>query len=209
MYNIIIGIDPGISGAISILDLRNGVEAFVYSTPTKSIIKNKKKKKDYDVEAMARIIEKYKNFNVIVAQEATHAMPNQGTASMYSFGRGAGLWEGIVGAYHLPHTFIQPSTWKSFWPDDLLKKLDKPEILKLKANEINKLSAEGRKKYKETKKTYKHDLDTAKKLAKDHARELAGKLYPELSESFKLKKDDGKAEAILIAEYARRNLDGK
>jgi hypothetical protein len=48
----------------------------------------------------------------------------------------------------------------------------------------------------------------AKKLAKDKARELAGKLYPELKECFELKKDDGKAESLLIAEYIRRHANG-
>ena len=51
-------------------------------------------------------------------------------------------------------------------------------------------------------------MDKAKKLAKDHARELAKILYPNLKDSFELKKDDGKAEAILIAEYTRRHHNG-
>jgi hypothetical protein len=70
------------------------------------------------------------------------------------------------------------------------------------------LGVDGRKKYKEIEKQYKADTEKAKKLAKDHARELATILYPKLAESFKLKKDDGKAEAILISEYLRRNING-
>jgi hypothetical protein len=71
------------------------------------------------------------------------------------------------------------------------------------------LTAAERKNYRDTEKQYKQDMDKAKKLAKDHARELAAILYPELSESFKLKKDDGKAEALLIAEYIRRIDNGE
>lgn len=41
---------------------------------------------------------------------------------------------------------------------------------------------------------------------KDAARFKAQKLFPQLSHEFKLKKDDGKAEALLIAEYGRRVL---
>ena len=206
MYDVIFGIDPGIGGAIAVLDLRNGnIVAEVFSTPTKDIIKNKKKKKDYDVEAMALILEKYKNCKCLVAQEATHAMPQQGTTSMYSFGRGAGIWEGMVAAYHMNHIFITPVSWKKEWADNLLKKLEKPEILKISNIEFNRLSAFDRKKYNETKKEHKKELEKAKKLSKDHARDLAKKLYSNLEQEFVLKKDDGKAEALLIAEFSRRH----
>ena len=47
MFDIVIGIDPGLGGAVSILDLRgNKLIAKVFYTPLKTIIKNKKKKKD-------------------------------------------------------------------------------------------------------------------------------------------------------------------
>ncbi len=207
-YDIVASIDPGINGALAILDLsNNNIVASVYSTPIKDIIKNKKKKKDYNIESMAILLEKYKGCNIVVIQEATHAMPQQGTASMYSFGRGAGIWEGIVGAYHFTQIFVSPMTWKKAFEDKLLIKHDKPEILKLKPVEVNRLSAGELKKYKETKKQHKKDTDQAKKLAKDNARELAGILYPNLESEFKLKKDDGKAEALLIAEYFRRQMN--
>jgi hypothetical protein len=208
MYDLVVGIDPGISGAIAILDLREqNIVAEVFYTPTKNIIKNKKKKKDYDIEAMANILEKYRTCKVLVAQEATHAMPGQGTTSMYSFGRGAGIWEGIVAAYHMNQVFVSPMTWKKEWSNELLKKLQKPEMLKLSPIEINRLSATDRKRHKDINKQHKQDMDKAKKLAKDNARELAGKLYPELKECFQLKKDDGKAESLLIAEYIRRHAN--
>jgi len=44
------------------------------------------------------------------------------------------------------------------------------------------------------------------KEAKDQSRAMAMQLFPECSGEVKLKKSDGIAEAILIAEYARRNL---
>jgi hypothetical protein len=36
---------------------------------------------------------------------------------------------------------------------------------------------------------------------KDHSRLLATRLYPQLADKFKRKKDDGRAEALLIAKY--------
>jgi hypothetical protein len=116
--------------------------------------------------------------------------------------------EGIVGAYHLKHNFISPVTWKKEWEGELYKKLEKPDKLKVTPTQINKFTPLERKDYKEIKKKYQQDMAQAKKLAKDNARNLAGILYPKLKEEFILKKDDGKAEAILIAEYLRRQING-
>ncbi len=172
MYEVIIGIDPGIGGAVAVLDLRNGQKiARVFSVPTQNIVKKGKKKKDYDAAAMAKILAEYRGTRCLVVQEATHAMPKQGTASMYSFGRGAGLWEGIVAALEMKQEFVLPVVWKKEWASTL--------------------------------------LSIEKRLAKDKARELAKSLYSELEPEFARKKDDGKAEALLIAEYAGRHYNNE
>lgn len=44
---------------------------------------------------------------------------------------------------------------------------------------------------------------------KDASRMLASQLYPQLGEFLKLKKDHGKAEALLLAEYGKRIHSGK
>lgn len=44
---------------------------------------------------------------------------------------------------------------------------------------------------------------------KDRARRLAIRLFPHLEEDLKLKKDDGKAEALLLAVYFHHSLKGK
>ena len=204
-----IGVDPGLSGGYSILAEKNGeiFDAKVFGTPvikTKAT-KTSKAKNEYNIEEIAANLKLYQNCNVIACLELVNAMPNQGTVSMFHFGEGYGMWKGILRTLGFKLHLIRPAVWKSFWPDRLLKKIVKPDILKLRTVEINRLSAEGRKNYKDAKKLHKEQVDQAKKLAKDQARELATLLYPNLAESFKLKKDDGKAEAILIAEYIRRN----
>jgi len=207
-----IGIDPGLGGAFAILRVENDkiVESNVYGVP---VIKTKAKgkvkaKNEYDIAAISSILRPLYGKNVYVCLEKVSAMPGQGTVSMFHFGEGFGIWKGIVGCLGFNLTLTTPLTWKSEWPNELLKKVDKPDILKIKTAEINKLSAADRKKYKETKQEYKKEMDKAKKLAKDHARDLAKILYPNLRDSFELKKDDGKAEAVLIAEYTRRHHNG-
>jgi crossover junction endodeoxyribonuclease RuvC len=51
-----------------------------------------------------------------VAIEKVDAAPMrgrvQGTTSMFSFGRGFGLWLGILEAYGIPYVEVPPRTWK-------------------------------------------------------------------------------------------------
>lgn len=208
----IVGIDPGLGGGLAIMTQKpdGSVESAVYYIPViRDKPKNKKSKgkNDYDVPTLSKILKPYEGKKVFVCLEKVSAMPGNGNVSMFTFGEGFGIWRGLVGAMGFDVKMVTPMTWKSEWGDQLLKKLEKPEILKLSPVEVNRLSATDRKKHKEAKVLHKQEMDKAKKLAKDHARELAGKLYPNLSEEFELKKDDGKAEALLIAEYLRRQLN--
>jgi len=207
----VIGIDPGVGGAISIIEQKNdgSIIPNVYAVP---IIKTKatnktKAKNEYDIKVIVELLKPLEGRKVFVCLEKISAMPGNGSVSMFHFGEGFGIWKGILGTLGFNVELTTPMTWKKEWGDTLLKKLEKPEILKLKTVDVNRLSASERKEYKETKKKHKQEQDRAKKNAKDNARELAGKLYPNLKESFELKKDDGKAEALLIAEYLRRQLN--
>jgi len=208
-----IGIDPGLGGGFAIILQKSDgtIIAEVHSSP---VIKTKAKgkvkaKNEYDVPVIAKILKPFEGKNVYVCLEKVSAMPGQGTVSMFHFGEGFGMWKGILGTLGFSVTLATPMSWKTEWQDKLIKKLDKPDILKLKPLEMNKLSPGELKKYKEVKKQFKYDSDQAKKLAKDNARELAGTLYPNLKEEFELKKDDGKAEALLIAEYFRRQINAR
>lgn len=206
-----VGIDPGLSGGFCILHQKSDgtIESSVYASPViKTKAKGKSKaKNEYDVPSIAKTLKTIEGKNVFVCLEKVSAMPGQGTVSMFHFGEGFGMWKGVIGTFGFNLQLTTPMTWKSEWPDKLLKKLDKPEILKLNQVEVNRLSAAKLKNYNEIKKKYKNDTSQAKKLAKDNARELAATLYPNLKEEFELKKDDGKAEALLIAEYLRRQIN--
>jgi crossover junction endodeoxyribonuclease RuvC len=208
----VVGIDPGLGGGLSIIHQKskNDIQAYVYDIP---LIREKPKssktkgKNDYDVTSLAKILKGYEGKNVFVCLEKVSAMPGQGVSSMFTFGEGFGIWRGLVGALGFNLTLVTPMTWKKEWGDLLLKqKKEKTDLLKLSKIEVNRLSPTDRKKHKEETKQYKQEMDKAKKLTKDHARELAAKLYPNLKDEFKLKKDDGKAESILIAEFYRRAI---
>ena len=107
---IIIGIDPGISGAISILENKKILE--VYDTPT--MIDGKKNKKQINSAQVTNIIkERLKDDKeVIVVVEHVNAMPGQGVTSMFNFGHSFGVIKGICAALGLPIYFVRPTKWK-------------------------------------------------------------------------------------------------
>ena len=107
---IIIGIDPGISGAISILENKKILE--VYDTPT--MIDGKKNKKQINSAQVTNIIkERLKDGKeVLVVVEHVNAMPGQGVTSMFNFGQSFGVIKGICAALGLPIYFVRPSKWK-------------------------------------------------------------------------------------------------
>ena len=107
---IIIGIDPGISGAISVVENKKILE--VYDTPT--MIDGKKNKKQINSAQVTNIIkERLKDGKeVIVVVEHVNAMPGQGVTSMFNFGQSFGVIKGICAALGLPIYFVRPSKWK-------------------------------------------------------------------------------------------------
>ena len=107
---IIIGIDPGISGAISILENKKILE--VYDTPT--MIDGKKNKRQINSAQVTNIIrERLKDGKEItVVVEHVNAMPGQGVTSMFNFGQSFGVIKGICAALSLPIYFVRPAKWK-------------------------------------------------------------------------------------------------
>ena len=111
----IIGIDPGINGAICFFE--NGEVIDVIEMPTmQDGKKNKKQINGNQIfnEIFLRIqnISK-KNINVIVEQVS--AMPGQGVTSMFNFGQSFGVIKGICSAMQLPIHFVRPAKWKKYF----------------------------------------------------------------------------------------------
>ena len=112
---IIFGIDPGVSGAISILENKKVVE--VFDMPT--MIDGKKNKKQVNGSQVTNIIKERLNKErlnndkeIIVVVEHVNAMPGQGVTSMFNFGQSFGVIKGICSALSLPIYFVRPTKWK-------------------------------------------------------------------------------------------------
>ena len=153
----IIGIDPGISGALCFME--HGKIIDVIDMP--SMADGKKNKKQVNGSQVFNEISRYikdKNPNdVKVIIEHVSAMPGQGVTSMFNFGQSFGILKGICSAMHLPVYYVRPAKWKKYF---------------------NLINSE-----------------------KDASRTRAIEIFPYFSAQLSKKKDNNKADAILIASF--------
>jgi len=105
-----IGIDPGISGAIVLLEDDTPVEWSLM--PTMKIGSQNR----VNAVALAALIREYAlrypeqpSFAYV---EQVHAMPKQGVSSMFSFGHSCGVIAGVLGAFEISVTYVTPQMWK-------------------------------------------------------------------------------------------------
>tara|TARA_B100000700_G_scaffold331003_1_gene460692 strand:+ start:1964 stop:2455 length:492 start_codon:yes stop_codon:yes gene_type:complete len=106
----IIGIDPGLSGGIAILD---DLKIFdVFDMPIMS--EGKKNKNQLNSAQLVNIIKKHilPNGETFVIVEQVSAMPGQGVTSMFNFGQTFGSIKGICAALGLPISYVRPTKWK-------------------------------------------------------------------------------------------------
>ena len=109
----IIGIDPGLSGAIAILENKNVLKLF--DMPV--MAEGKKNKKQLNSAQWVNIIKKNinKSDDIAVVVEQVNAMPGQGVTSMFNFGQTFGAIKGVCAALNLPIFFVRPSKWKKYF----------------------------------------------------------------------------------------------
>lgn len=155
---IFLGIDPGLDGAAAAL-AEHGTIISVFDTPT--LLVGKGGKRDYDVRTMRAWLGAYAPETCDVAIEHQQAFPGQGVTSMFSLGRGYGIWLGLLAGLGMSYSPISPVRWRKAMLDGLPK-------------------------------------------GKDTGRLRAMQLFPDASLS--RKKDHGRADALLLAEYLRLAL---
>lgn len=115
----ILGIDPGISGALAVINID---EEFNYPFRVVDIVdvptrRNPLKKKvEIATDLLAERLDLYRPDLVVI--ESVHAMPGNGVVSMFRFGEALGQIKGAVAGVYGPsgHTYRElfptPSVWK-------------------------------------------------------------------------------------------------
>jgi crossover junction endodeoxyribonuclease RuvC len=156
----IIGVDPGATGAFAILDLDTR-HLVIIDMPTTKVKRGTRNVNQVDAVRLAHLLGPHiRNAHAIV--EKVHSMPGQGVASTFSFGRAAGIIEGVLAALDVPFSLVAPAVW------------------------TKKMRLFG---------------------GKDGSRARASELFPDQAHLFKRKKDDGRADAVLIACYGAEEVE--
>jgi len=104
------GIDPGLEGGITFLD-DSDEKIKIYSYPMPTV--DNGHKNVLSPASIHSLLSLYTNQKKIdrICIEKVGAMPGQGVTSMFSFGYGAGVLEGIVASLQIPYMLVIPQTW--------------------------------------------------------------------------------------------------
>lgn len=108
----VIGIDPGITGAVVVLNVDGSLE---FASRCPSIPTGQGNKREFDWDKMRGCIAPYsflagKTSRCVI--ELVGARPDQGVTSMFNFGTGYGIWIGIACSHLLPITRVRPQRWQ-------------------------------------------------------------------------------------------------
>ncbi|EPC6068882.1 crossover junction endodeoxyribonuclease RuvC [Enterobacter hormaechei] len=102
---VVLGIDPGCSGALVLVTERGGYIDHLAMPTIKVGTKSR-----VNGAAVAAWVRQYGITHAYLEQVG--AMPGQGTASMFTFGHAAGVAEGILQGLNIPYTLVTPQAWK-------------------------------------------------------------------------------------------------
>ena len=112
---LIIGIEPGISGAICFFE--DGQVKEIIDMPV--MADGKKNKRQINgpqvYNEILKRINKFQKKDIIVVIEQVSAMPGQGVTSMFNFGQSFGVLKGICSEMQLSMFFIRPAKWKKYF----------------------------------------------------------------------------------------------
>ena len=106
MSGVIVGIDPGLSGALVALH-PDGTFAWCHDIP----VITAGTKREIDEIELARLVDAAGPIDVAVL-EKVGVRPGEGTVGAFTFGRGYGLLRGILRAHFVRIIDVTPATWK-------------------------------------------------------------------------------------------------
>mgnify|MGYP003108876663 CR=1 FL=1 len=104
-----IGIDPGVTGGLTILEAESGKLLSGIRTPVLPV----SGKKEYDLQGMKEALAKDSYDVRLVTIEKVGAMPGDGRVGAFSFGCGYGIWLGLLAGLGISYMEVQPQRWQS------------------------------------------------------------------------------------------------
>ena len=112
----IMGIDPGFSGALAVLDDDLNLE-FVMDMPIIMV----GKKRELDESKLSTIFSRWRLRPMTIGIEKSQTMPNQGIVSSGRYMASYGFLRGLCVGNGLPYHLIRPQSWKKAMMPDMGK----------------------------------------------------------------------------------------
>jgi len=104
-----IGIDPGLTGAIAILNIDKRV-LFCHDLPITTVPKGSKDKPILNANLLYKLLMKFSPCKIAV--EKVHAMPGQGVTSTFNFGKSYGIILASIDIAESEYLAVTPQAWK-------------------------------------------------------------------------------------------------
>lgn len=101
---IIIGIDPGASGGVAVVNPWGRSDAHKMPDTARELAGI--------LHALKTAIGSIKAGSIKAYVEKVHAMPKQGVSSTFKFGYNAGMIEGVLASLGIPYEFVTPIKWQ-------------------------------------------------------------------------------------------------
>jgi crossover junction endodeoxyribonuclease RuvC len=107
----IIGVDPGISGALALLEEGTWKMADLVDMP---VMPGTGTRQQVDGAQLATILRLWNQEGLVKCcyLERAASMPDQSVVSMFSFGEGYGKVKGVLECLGIPYTLVTPQQWK-------------------------------------------------------------------------------------------------
>lgn len=103
------GIDPGLTGALAVLDFQDFV-LHLWDTPTVVVQVGDKQRKRCDPDAFVEALSKFPIDHAII--ENVQSTPNDGHVGAFTFGKVTGITIGICAGLDIPLGSVNPAKWK-------------------------------------------------------------------------------------------------
>ena len=106
----VLGIDPGLGGALAFLDKEGRL--LVRDVPTFEVKRGRRKKRELNQHGLQEILSKFGSGVVVAYVEVASARPGQGTTSMFAFGFVYGSLRQAVVSNCIALEHVTPQVWR-------------------------------------------------------------------------------------------------
>jgi hypothetical protein len=113
---LIVGIDPGQTGAIAFMPVSRRLTPVIVDMPTTAITRGDRKRTRHDYQALCRyldpLVDHLPRIDLVICLERGQPRPRDRGVTGFAIGVGYGLWHMHFAAFALPYEEAMPAVWK-------------------------------------------------------------------------------------------------